>query len=222
MGQNVCLETDLNNKDSSSGAPSLCVADDGAVCCAYYSFRRGSKGGFWIAKSTDGGRTFAITAHTKDPLGSVCLAGGDGMLYLAAVHIKAIRSISMQNPQTEQEIRFHVSDDGGKTWTKAVLIDDDPDDRHKSNVKLVPLGGGRLIACWHDERGGGYMAASLDNGQTWGKNVRVADASRVGITPIALAVDETSGTFYLTTSDVRKGGGDATFFMKGSVKENVP
>ena len=221
-GENVCLETDLNNKVSSSGAPSLCVGEDGAVYCAYFSLRRGTNGGFWIANSTDGGRTFTVTPHTKDALGSVCLTESDGMLFLAAVHIKSIRSISMQNPQTCQEIRFHASDDGGKTWTKAVLVDDDPDDRHKSNVKLAAIGGNRLIACWHDERGGVYMVASLDGGKTWGKNLRVANASRVGITPIAVAADKAAGTFYLTISDVRKGGGDATFFMKGSVNENAP
>ena len=59
------------------------------------------------------------------------------------------------------------------------------------------------------------MAASTDGGESWGKNVEVAAKSRVGITPLDVAADASSGVFYLAVSDVRKGDGDATYFVKG-------
>ena len=216
-----CIETDLNRKTSSSGVPSLCVGTDGTAYCAYFSMRRYRKneGGFWLAKSTDGGKTFTTGLFSVGPLGGLDLIEADGKLYLAAVYIRGIRQISMQNPQTYQEIRLYASSDGGATWSKPVVIDDDPTHQHKSNVRLVSLGLDKLAACWHDERGGVYMAASVDGGKTWGKNVRVAPASTIGITPLDIVSDPRGGTFQLVLSDVRKGKGDATFFLGGRIAE---
>ena len=123
----------------------------------------------------------------------------------------------MDNPQTAQDIRFYASSDGGEKWSKHVLIDDDPGHRQKSNLKLVSLGSDRLAACWDDERGGVYMAASTDSGKRWGKNVRVAARSQVGLTPLDVAADVSSGSFYLLAGDVRKGAGDATYLVRGKI-----
>ena len=220
-GDSTCLEADLSKKKSSSGTPSLCVGPDGAVYCAYSSLRSDRRGGFWIARSRDQGKTFTATPYAKGAFGNICLTQTDGKLCVAAVHIKGIKQISMQDPQTYQEIRFYSSSDGGDTWTKPVLIDDDPDDRRKNNVKLAAVGPGRLLACWHDERGGVFMAASMDGGKTWGKNLRVADRSHTGITPLDMTVDLATGVFHLALSDVRQGSGDATSFLKGEVRSPV-
>ncbi|GAH57588.1 unnamed protein product, partial [marine sediment metagenome] len=128
-----------------------------------------------------------------------------------------IKSITWQSPQTYQEIRLYVSSDGGGDWDKYVLIDDDPDHKHKTNLKLVALGDGRLIACWDDDRGGVYMAASTDGGKSWGKNIKVAEKSHAGSTPLDISADSTSGTFTLVASDIRKGAGDAIFLVKGKI-----
>ena len=216
---NVCIETDLDRKEGGSGTPSLCVGGDGAVYCAFFSIRRyeRTEGGFWIAKSTDRGRNFSVALQNVGPLGDICLLEENGRLHLATVYIKAIKSFSMDNPQTSQEIRFYTSSNGGEKWSKHVLIDDDPNHRRKSNLRLFSLGAGKLAACWDDERGGVTMAASTDGGESWGKNVQVAAKSSVGITPLDVAADASSGVFYLAASDVRKGDGDATYLVKGTI-----
>lgn len=219
---NITLETALDRKDSASGMPSICVGADGTIYCAYFSMRKHEKrnrnvGGYWIAKSTDRGETFAIDLHDVGPLGPLTIAEEDGKLYLATVYLRGIKRIAWEHPETYQEIRLYVSSDGGKDWDKYVLIDDDPDHKHKMNLKLVPLGGGRLLACWDDDRGGVYMAASTDGGKNWGKNIKVAEKSQAGSTPIDIAVDASSSTFTLVASDIRKGAGDAVFLVKGKI-----
>jgi hypothetical protein len=101
-----------------------------------------------------------------------------------------------------------------------VLIDDAPLGEHKNNLRLASLGSDRLLACWHDERGGVYLAASIDGGATWGKNIRAAPRSTVGITPLDLVTDPAAGRFRLVYSNVRKGEGDATSLVTGRINPN--
>ncbi len=214
----TCPVMDLDAKDSASGAPSICVAADGTVYCAYFSMRKAGNrgqpmGGFFLAKSADRGRSFSASLHEAGVLGALGLAEKDGTLYLAAVHIKDIKSIS--TAETSQEIHLYASEDGGKQWSKPVRIDDDPARRHKRNLKLAVAGRRTLIACWDDARGGIYMAASTDNAESWGKNVKLADRSTVGITPLDVAANESKGYFYLVAGDVRKGAGNATYLVTG-------
>ena len=216
-GDPKLLETDLKNKLSSSSVPSICTGPEGHVYCAFFSLRSGQQGGFWLAKSTDDGDSFATSVHAKGALSSISLVQDDGRLCLAAVNATDIKKISMQDPQTDQKIRFFTSSDGGNTWRQPVLIDDDPDDRHKYNVKLVVAGSRRLLACWDDKRGGVYLAVSNDGGSTWGKNLRVGDPSRVGMTPIDITADASTGKFYVAISDVRQREGDSTSLVTGRV-----
>ncbi len=217
--RNQCLEKDLDRKDSASGAPSLCVGSDGTVYCAYFSIRRYEKkvGGFWLAKSNDGGKTFSIKLKDVGPLGEVCLQEKDGKLYLAVVYIRGIKSFAMRSPKTSQEIRLYISSDGGKKWTKPVIIDDDQAHQHKTNVQLLSVGPEKLIAAWDDDRGGVYMAASINGGKEWGKNMKISEPSHAGATPLDIAVDASRGTFYLILSDIVEGAGDATYLVKGEI-----
>jgi len=217
---NKCLEKDLDRKDSPSGAPSLCVGSDGTFYCAYFSIRKYERkmGGFWLAKSSNAGETFTVKLQDVGPLGNLCLQEREGKLYIAAVYIRGIRSITMRSPKTFQEIRLYISSDGGKKWTKPVIIDDDQAHEHKTNVQLLSVGPEKLIAAWDDDRGGVYMAASSNGGKDWGKNVKVSEPSHAGATPLDAAVDVSASTFYLVLSDIIEGAGDATYLVKGKIK----
>jgi len=214
---NACLEADLDRKDSPSGRPAICARADGAVYCAYFSIRRYRKkeGGYWLATSRDRGATFSTALQNVGPLADMDVVEAGGKVYLAAVYIKGIKRISMRRPETYQEVHLYVSPDGGATWDGPIRIDDDPERRRKSNLRLAHLGADALVACWDDDRGGVYMAASNDGGKTWGKNVKVAQESHAGSTPLDIATAGTS--FYVVVSDVRKGPDDATFLVRGRV-----
>ncbi|MHC4714807.1 MAG: sialidase family protein [Planctomycetota bacterium] len=207
---NECLEIAVDRKAAFSGTPAICLGDDGAIYCAYFSMRsleskRGMVGGWWIARSTDGGKTFVTDLAGAMPAGAIAIAAADDKVYLACEGLP------------DRDIRLFVSDDGGEDWDEIGIIDDDPDNRERADLKLVALGGGRLIACWHDGRGGVYGAASLDGGETWGKNIWLARQTTVGNTPIDIAVDGATGEFALTATDVRHGGGDATYLTRGKL-----
>ena len=213
----VCPETDLDKKPSGSGAPALCVGADGALSCAWFAMRGTGKkvGGYALARSADQGKTFATALHDAGPLGEVCLAAGPGGLFLGAVRITGIKAITP--PDTDHEISLFVSTDGGGRWGQPVRIDDDEGRQRKASLRLASAGTDRLVACWDDGRGGVYVAASIDGGETWGKNVKVAERSQVGLTPLSMAADPAAGAVYLLVSDIHKGGGDATYFVKAKV-----
>lgn len=205
---NACLERNVGLKTAHSGAPSMVVGDDGGVYCAFFSMRRrdsgrGNEGGCWIAASDDGAKTFDSHLRISGAMGAISLAAQDEMLYVAAVHLAG------------HNIILHASTDGGEDWDERGAIDDDTGSSVKRELKLAALGKERLIACWDDTRGGVYVAASLDGGRTWGKNVRAARRSTVGNTPLDIAVDPVSGAFAIVAADVREGDGDALYVVRG-------
>ncbi len=162
----TCLEIDLGAKDSASGEPSLCVAADGTVYCAYFSMRKaGNRGkpmaGFFLATSQDRGRSFSTSSHEAGVLRGLALVQKKNKLYLAAVHIKGIKSIS--TAETSQEIHLYVSDDGGEEWGKPVRIDDDPARERKGNLKLAVerQGGGAEPRGHHAAGRGGQRVQGL-------------------------------------------------------------
>jgi len=216
-----CLENDLEKKDSSSSVPALYTSADDRVYCGYFAIHNDNNratGEVWIARSDDQGRRFTSHRHNTGPLGTLSLVEASGTLYVAGVYVKGIKSISLAHPETTQEIRFYTVSEGGRKWSTPALIDDDENHRVKASLQLVGAGSNRLLACWHDGREGVYMAASRDGGKTWGKNLKVAPASQVGLTPLALAVDRASGAFYLLANDVHKGTGDAIYLVKGRMR----
>jgi hypothetical protein len=219
---NRCIELDLDRKWTSPATPSLYMEDSGTLHVGYFSGRiyDDRRVTFWLASSPDNGASFENMAQDLGPLGNVSLAMLKGKPVLAAVYIKAIKQISMQDPQTAQEVRFYSRD--GAEWGEPVRIDDDPNNRHKSNLHLVSLGAGRLLAVWDDDRSGLYAAASLDGGESWGINVPLGFNSTVGITPFDVIGDPATGSFLVAASDVRMGGGDATFLIKGRVVGEQP
>ena len=183
-------------------------AADGVICCAYYSTRknqdrRGDIGGLWLARSEDGGKTFETTLLSVAAIGSTSMIAADGRLYLASVC------------GLERDIQLFVSSDGGEDWDEYGIVDDDTNNRKRYGLRLAAAGSDRLVASWDDGRGGVYVAASLDGGETWGKNVWVAKKTTVGITPIDIAADGSAGAFALVATDIRHGGGDATYLVRG-------
>jgi len=80
-----------------------------------------------------------------------------------------IFGIHERNPQTKKLAQYaYYSDDGGKTWTKAIVADDD---RYElCEVSIVEAEPGILVAFMRENSGRGYSckkAISHDFGTTW-------------------------------------------------------
>ena len=210
---NQCIETEVALKTSFSSAPTICAGGDGKIYCSYYTTRRrpGGRrgpvdiGGWWVSKSSDGGKTFEVGMVPALSTGVMASAADGKNVYVGIVS------------GSNRDAQVYVSSDGGGGWDKLGVVDDDLDGSARYEMELWPVGEGRLAACWDDKRGGVYMAVSVDGGETWGKNVRVAARSTVGITPIEMAVDGSTGRFAVLVTDVRQGEGDGTYMVRGKV-----
>ena len=151
--------------------------------------------GFYVSRSTDGGRTFTVKELTPIPdvLYYPVLAwspegGAEGTLHLV---------YEKEGPQKAKWVQdiFHMrSADRGDTWSRPTMLNDDGRQENligqfHPNVSVAP--NGRLDVAWWDFRNDGgnfandiYLTSSTDNGGTWSSNVRVTDRSisrRIGV-----------------------------------------
>jgi hypothetical protein len=153
-----------------------------------------------VAKSTDQGKTFTA-AEARGPSRFYLplimewsdTGGEDG-----TIHILVEDKVGPTAGESDRDIYYVRSTDGGKTFTEGKRInDDDPQDREPGgghlqvnpNISIAP--NGRLDVSWWDfrEDTGGftndvYYSYSEDNGTTWSKNLRITDRSidrRIGV-----------------------------------------
>ena len=121
----------------------------------------------------------------------------EGNLYLAWLDLRNWDITGRGN------IYFSSSFDGGRTWTKNIMIDPDRGAPTQPQLEVDTLG--NIYFVWSDEpRGEIYFSMSCDKGTTWTQAVRVND-----LPPYAFGarftVDE-DGVVYVIWSDEREGG----------------
>lgn len=174
-----------------------------------YVIWRGGFPGYDIRfrKSTDGGDTWEEYVQVNDDLGSVY-----GLVHSPSLvidrnndHIYAIWSDSRRAHNSEYDIYFSKSTDGGSTWSSDVRINDTftSDGRRISNIAVDH--NGHLYVVWYDSREGDhdiYFSKSTDEGVTWSDNIKVNDDSTANQIFPDLAVDS-QGTVYVVWTDER-------------------
>jgi len=201
-------------------SPQLAVAEDGTLYAAFLGATavtpapQGGSNAIVVVRSEDRGKTFSFTEAAPPspqylPLIMEWSPGGseDG-----TVHVLYEDKLGPTAGQSDRDIYYKRSTDGGRSFGEAVrLNDDDPDNLQPGgghlqvnpNIGVAP--NGRLDVAWWDFRDdtGGftndvYYAYSEDDGQTWSKNYRISDRSidrRVGVwsngydmrTPVGIA-----------------------------------
>lgn len=150
----------------------------------------------FLSKSTDGGKTFAVTQITpwvpraRQPALRWSPEGGSG----GTLHMVYEGTKRPGNVGDDTDIFYSRSTDGGATWSDPkVLNDDDPAQVFANgipNMSVAP--NGRLDVVWWDLRNDPglnfandvYQSSSTDNGTTWSKNLRVTDRivdRRIGV-----------------------------------------
>ncbi|HEX2117835.1 MAG TPA: sialidase family protein [Acidimicrobiales bacterium] len=197
----VANKPDPDNWGGSS--PTLTVADDGTLYAIFYQRATGQPSGtetnsILLSKSTDQGKTFTVT-EVAPPSGYYQAGaimewspegGPDGTLHI--VYEDKITEPALG----DRDVVTRRSTDGGRTWSDAKLLNDDPfdpsDGGHTQNNPSVDVApNGRVDAVWWDFRNDQgqfindvYYSYSEDNGATWSKNIRVNDRSidrRIGV-----------------------------------------
>ncbi len=128
----------------------------------------------WLARSTDSGRTFGAPSKVAElpkmlagrHRGPRVVIAGDTMI------VSAIASGS--------DLYAWRSTDGGRTWSKPVVIDDQPAAAREGLHAMTADPAGHLAAVWLDDRVPGgkrlWGAFSNDGGATWSKNVMLYES----------------------------------------------
>ena len=183
------------------GKSYMAVDDKGTVYVAWPSATANIANppppGYFLSKSTDHGKTWTITqiapfdyankAGAPGPNASLQLAwspkgGAQGTLHVVAEG----------NDRTDIANLSHIwyfrSTDGGKTWDKPKVIDDDDKSQmvgqFMPTIRVAP--NGRVDVAWWDTRdvpapgtptNDVYYTYSTDNGDTFSKNIRISDQS---------------------------------------------
>lgn len=128
----------------------------------------GRSGEIFVARSDDGGRTFApavkVAALPKLMLGARrgprIAAHGDRLTITA----------------NAEELMAFTSTDGGRTWRDAVTINEVPTSAREGLHDLAGAPSGELFVTWLDLRNGTmelWGAVSKDGGRTWARNAQV-------------------------------------------------
>lgn len=135
----------------------------------------------YFSRSVDGGRTFGSPVQVAEgavvPLNRhrgprVALAGS--VIVITAVTGKtAAEGPHAHGLPSDGDLLAWRSSDGGKTWSRGIVVNDVPGAPTEGLHGLAADAKGRLFAVWLDKRSGKtqlYGAISLDSGKTWSKN----------------------------------------------------
>jgi photosystem II stability/assembly factor-like uncharacterized protein len=145
----------------------------------------GAGSSVYFSASKDGGRTFGppvkVSQQTVLPLNRhrgprIAIAGN-------TIVISAVAGNTLSQAQhghglpTDGDLLVWHSRDGGKSWSKASVVNDVPGAPTEGLHTLAAGANGQLFAAWLDHRGGNgtklYGARSLDGGSTWSRNVLI-------------------------------------------------
>ena len=136
----------------------------------------GSGESIWLARSTDNGRTFAAPAKVAD-LPKMLLGRHRGPRVVITGNTILVSAIA-----TESDLYFWRSTDGGRTWSKPVVVNDKPTAAREGLHAMAADAEGHVAAAWLDDRlpGGKRLwgAFSNDGGATWSKNVHALRRAR--------------------------------------------
>ena len=139
----------------------------------------GSGEGIWLAKSGDNGRSFGAPAKVADisklMLGRhrgprVAIAGSAGTIVVSAIGSEA------------GDLMAWRSADGGRTWSRPVVVNDQPKAAREGLHAMAADAEGYLAAAWLDDRIGPkgkrlWGTFSDDAGATWSKNVMLYEVA---------------------------------------------
>ncbi|MGD1095696.1 MAG: sialidase family protein [Bryobacteraceae bacterium] len=135
----------------------------------------GAGTGIYFSSSSDSGKTFSTPVGVAQA-DNVLLTHHRGPRIAFTNHAIVITAVMSRNAEDGDLIAWR-STDGGKTWSKGVLINDVPGASMEGLHSLAADGKETLFAAWLDKRSRHgtklYGAHSADGGLTWSKNVMI-------------------------------------------------
>ncbi len=148
----------------------------------------GAGNSIYFSSSTDAGKTFGAAVKVADaeviPLsrhrGPRIVFSGRTIVITAVVGKTLAGGAHAHGLPSDGDLIAWRSTDGGKSWSKGVLVNDVPGAPTEGLHSLAVDAEGKLFAAWLDKRSGHgtklYGARSTDNGATWSKNVMIYES----------------------------------------------
>jgi len=185
---------------------SIAVGTDGAVYASFFGVLPNGEFGIYVAKSTDGGATFAAEQKVSNiafpPLftGATSINGIDDNRLYPCPHIVTDPSnpdnIYMTwtaygvNSQASNGLDIYItkSSDAGNSWSTPIVVNNDTDtEAHQFYSSIAVNEMGIVFVSWYDQRDNGgtdsthyYMGFSLDGGATFEQSNVTSAASDFG------------------------------------------
>jgi len=145
----------------------------------------GAGNGVYFSRSYDSGRSFSTPVRVAEaPV--VPLTRHRGPRIIISGSAIVISAVMGRMPSQEQHAHGLPADgdlmlwrslDGGKSWSKGIVVNDVPRAPTEGLHALAGSENGKLFAAWLDKRGDRgtklYGAYSTDRGVTWSKNVLI-------------------------------------------------
>jgi hypothetical protein len=136
----------------------------------------GRENAVFVAKSADGGATFAAPIPVATP-GKLSLGMRRGPRIAATSRAVMVAAIAGERGGgADGDLLVWRSIDGGASWSRARLLNDTPAAAREGMHAFGANAAGLAVAAWLDLRERGtriYAAVSADHGETWGPNVAV-------------------------------------------------
>jgi hypothetical protein len=134
----------------------------------------GSADTIWLSRSTDNGHTFGAPAKVAE-LPKMLLGRHRGPRLVITGDTMILSAVA-----TESDLFYWRSTDGGKTWSKPAVINDQPKAAREGLHAMAADAEGHVAAAWLDDRIPGgkrlFGAFSNDRGATWSKNVMLYES----------------------------------------------
>jgi len=148
--------------------PQLAAANGGAVLVF------GSGDSIWLARSIDNGQSFSAPSKVAD-LPKLALGRHRGPRVAVSGNVIIVSAIEAQ-----KDLLAWRSSDGGRTWSKAAVINDRPTSAREGLHAMAADAEGHVAAVWLDDRSAPgkrlFGAFSNDAGATWSKNVMLYES----------------------------------------------
>lgn len=202
-GMNWSTGTRLTNDTSDSKLPSIIVS--GLLVHVVWEEYRDGNSEIYYKRSTDGGTTWGADIRlTNDfalsELPSISVSG-------LALHV-----VWNDYRDTNYEIYYKRSTDGGITWEADMQLTSDP---ANSVYPAIAVSDSVVHAVWFDDRDGNdeiYYKRSTDGGKNWEADTRLTNSSYLSWVP---SVSVSNSDVHVVWTDDRDGN-DETYYKRST------
>jgi hypothetical protein len=135
----------------------VATAPDGAVFVAWRHVYPTNLRDIAIARSDDGGRTFAAPVRVSEDHWQIdaCPEDGPSIVVTSDGVLHVVWPTMLQEGEPKKAVFYASSSDGGRTFTRRLQVDRAADGVHAAHPQIA-AGGSRVFVTWDETTGSGY------------------------------------------------------------------